>query len=181
MSIKLDIACGQNKQEGYLGIDIAGGPDVDMEHDLLVTPWPVGDNEVSHTFSSHFAEHIPHYRPEFKGLDGWWVFFNELYRVCEPDAECIFIHPYVKSDRSFWDPTHTRFIHETTWYYLNQEWREMNKLDHYDAECNFEVVTIQGLGIAEIWQSRNSEAQRFAANHYWNYMADLQVTLKAIK
>ena len=82
---KLDLACGQNKQEGFTGIDIAGN--YDIQHDLTVVPWPIAKDSVDETFCSHFVEHIPHYRPEFAGVDGWWVFFNELYRVSEARLE----------------------------------------------------------------------------------------------
>ncbi len=37
--VKLDLACGQNKQEGFTGIDIAGN--YDIKHDLLAVPWPI--------------------------------------------------------------------------------------------------------------------------------------------
>jgi SAM-dependent methyltransferase len=177
--VRLDIACGQNKQEGFTGIDIAG--DADIKHDLMRTPWPIDDASVDETFCSHFVEHIPHYRPEFGGVDGWWVFFNELHRVCAPGAKLVFVHPYVKSDRAFWDPTHTRFIHETTWYYLDAAWREAQKLDHYHATCDFEVVVISGNGLADSLAARNHEYQAFARQHYWNAIPDLVVELKARK
>lgn len=176
---KLDLACGQNKQEGFTGIDIAG--DCDIKHDLLKTPWPVTAQSVEETFCSHFVEHIPHYRPEFKGVDGWWVFFNELYRVCAADAKCTFVHPYVKNDRAFWDPTHVRFIHETTWYYLDKTWREAQKLDHYDAACDFEVVVISGLNVTDEFAAKHHEAQAYGRTHYWNTIGDLAVELKARK
>lgn len=176
---KLDLACGQNKQEGFTGIDVAGN--MDIVHDLLNVPWPITKDTVEETFCSHFVEHIPHFRPEFNGVDGWWVFFNELYRVVKADAKCVFIHPYAKSDRAFWDPTHTRYVHETTWYYLDKNWREMQGLDHYDAVCDFEVVVINGTGVADTIVAKHHEAQAFARQHYWNVIPDLVIELKARK
>lgn len=176
---KLDLACGQNKHEGFTGIDVAG--DCDITHDLLTTPWPIQTGSVEETVCSHFVEHIPHYRPEFNGQDGWWVFFNELYRVSKDGSKHTFVHPYAKSDRAFWDPTHTRYVHETTWYYLDRSWREMQRLDHYDAECDFEVVVVSGSGIADAISTKHHEAQAFARQHYWNVIPDLVVELKARK
>ena len=115
---KLDIACGQNKQKGFKGIDIAG--DADIFHDLNEIPWPIKSNSVEQVFCSHFVEHIPHWRPGWEA-DGWFSFFDELYRVMKPDATAEFIHPYVTSVRAFWDPTHVRYIHEVSWHYLNVE------------------------------------------------------------
>jgi hypothetical protein len=177
--IKLDIACGQNKQEGFTGIDIAG--DADITHDLFKFPWPIEDNSVSEVFCSHFVEHIPHYRPDWGEKDGWWLFWEEVYRVCEPGAKIVVLHPYVKSDRAFWDPTHIRFIHEMTWYYLDAEWRKVQKLDHYQTTVDFECVVIAGNGIAEDMATRSAEAQAFGRQHYWNVVADLQIELKVRK
>jgi hypothetical protein len=43
---------------------------------------------------------------------------------------------------------------------------------------DFEVVTINGLGIPDDIMSRNMEQQAFARSRYWNVVADLQVILK---
>lgn len=174
---KLDIACGQHKQVGYKGIDIAG--DADIIWDLNMVPWPIKTGCVTEAFCSHYVEHIPHHRSEWlDNRDGWWVFFDELYRVMKKGGTARFIHPYVKSDRAFWDPTHVRFIHEQTWYYLSKEWREREALDHYHVSCDFEVVSIDAMGVTDEYISRNHETQTFQRSHYWNVMGDLNVLLK---
>ena len=175
---KLDIACGRNKQAGFKGIDLAG--DADIIWDLNDTPWPIKANSVREAFCSHYVEHIPHWRPGWEA-DGWFRFFDELYRIMHKDGQAEFIHPYVTSVRAFWDPTHTRYIHETSWYYLNAEWREANHLDHYPVKCNFEIVTLSMLGIGDEYLTHNLERQQFQRNHYWNVIPDLGVLIKPIK
>lgn len=177
--MKLDVACGQNKQQGFKGIDIAG--DADIVHDLNIFPWPVKAKSCEEFFCSHYVEHIPHYREGWE-KDGWWLFWEEMHRVAKKDAKVTVIHPYVKHDRAFWDPTHTRFIHETTWYYLSKAWREAQGLDHYQTTADFEVVVISGnldnsFGI----EQRNHEYQAHARHHNWGVVADLVVELKALK
>ena len=175
---KLDIACGQNKQPGFKGIDIAGDPDI--VHDLNVLPWPIKSSCVESAFCSHYVEHIPHHR-EGWDRDGWWIFFDELHRVMKDQGQVEIIHPYVRSDRAFWDPTHVRFIHEVTWHYLDRTWREAQGLDHYQVECDFEVVTLSLLGLPDDYLARNVENQNFQRAHYWNVVNDLGVLLRARK
>jgi hypothetical protein len=173
---RLDIACGKNKQPGFKGIDIAG--DADIVWDLNETPWPIKTSSVREVFCAHYVEHIPHMQPGWD-RDGWWRFFDELHRIMAKGAIAEFIHPYVMSGRAFWDPTHVRFIHEVTWYYLDKQWRERESLDHYPVSCDFEVITVDGLGIPQEIVARNLEQQAYARNHYWNTVADLRVLLKA--
>jgi hypothetical protein len=174
--MRLDVACGQNKAEGFTGIDLAG--DADIVHDLFSFPWPIADGSVEAVRISHFVEHIPHYRPEWGGVDGWWLFWNEIHRITVPGAEIIVDHPYVKNDRAFWDPTHTRFIHETTWHYLDRNWLVAQGLDHYPYTGDFEVVVLVGVGVHPDMGTRSAEVQAFGREHYWNVIADLKVTLK---
>lgn len=177
--MKLDIACGQNKEEGWVGIDLSG--DADIVHDLFSFPWPIEDGSVEEIRCSHFVEHIPHYRPEWNGVDGWWLFWSEVYRILAPGGKATIVHPYLWNDRAFWDPTHVRFIHEITWQYLDAKWREAQKLDHYPVAVDFEIVLVTGLGVAGDIQSRAPEVQAFAREHYKNVVGDLQVELRSRK
>jgi hypothetical protein len=68
-----------------------------------------------------------------------------------------------------------------TWNYLNREWREANGLDHYCGNCDFEIVTLSLLGVADDYLTRNHEQQAFARTHYWNVIPDLGVLIKARK
>lgn len=173
---RLDIACGQRKEKGWTGIDLSG--DADIVHDLFRFPWPIASGSVREVRISHFVEHIPHYRPEWGAVDGWWKFWDEVARITRKDAKVEVWHPYVMNGRAFWDPTHTRYIHETTWYYLDKNWRELQGLDHYDTRADFEVIVIEGSGLAADISLKSHEAQAFARERYWNVIADLRVELK---
>lgn len=179
--LKLDLGCGQRPHEGFQGVDIAPGEGVDFVVDLFQYPWPFEDRSVREVVCSHLIEHVPHYRPEYGGVDGFWMFFNELYRICAKNAKLTFTCPYAKGDRAFWDPSHTRYIHETNFYYLSPEWLEAQGLQHYPVSCNFEIVTIDGLGVPDEIMNRNAEMQAQARSYYWNAVTDLSVQLKAIK
>lgn len=173
---KLDVGCGQNKLKGFKGIDLSG--DADITHDLFTYPWPIKSGSVKEIHCSHFIEHIPHYRPDYQGTDGWWMFFDELYRIMGKDATARFIHPYVWNSRAFWDPTHVRFIHEQTWWYLSRDWRTANGLDHYGADVDFEIITINASGITDEMMARPDEYQAIARNSQINVIADLEVIIR---
>lgn len=175
---KLDLACGQNKREGFFGVDIAECDGVDQVVDLNRFPWPWPDNMVEEVFCSHYVEHTYQGTPE--RVDGLVLFMNEVYRVCGPGAKVEIIHPYAQSKRAFQDPTHTRFINEVTWWYFNREWREQQGLDHYPITADFGIEGISN-GWYPGWELRSDTARQEHAERSWNVITDLAVTLKAIK
>lgn len=179
--LKLDIGCGRRCAPGFDGVDAAELEGVVHRVDLFQYPWPFEDGSVAEIYSNNFVEHIPHYRPEYDGQDGWWMFFGELYRICRPDAKLTIVHPYAMNARADWDPTHERRIHEVTWYYLSREWRANQQIDHYGADVDFEVITITALGVNDAVMLRNEAAQTFSRTHYWNVVSDLQVDLRCRK
>lgn len=174
---KLDVACGLNKQVGFKGIDISPDSQADIFWDLNEYPWPIKANTVKQVFCSHYVEHIPHWRPGWD-RDGWWLFFDELYRIMKVDGTAEFHHPYVMNTRAFWDPTHVRFIHEQTWYYLGKQWRQEAGLGHYPVECDFPDPQIDVMGVPNEYLTRNIEQQNMQRTHYWNVFGDLRVVLK---
>jgi hypothetical protein len=169
--MKLDIACGQNKQPGFKGVDIAPGPGVDFVWDLEKYPWePFKDDSVEEVYVSHYAEHT-------KDL---MKFMDEIWRICIPDAKVTIIGPYYTSIRAWQDPTHTRALSEATWLYFNKDWRVANKLDHYPIKSNFEIKNIM-VFFNPPWDKKSEEARQFAAQHYWNVISDILVELRVIK
>ncbi len=184
-SIKLSIACGDNKPEGFLGVDIAETKSSDFVVNLLEFPWKeFADNSVDEIECSHFVEHIPH----GDGFhDPFFQFFDEIHRILKPaefDPEnpniptkgfASIICPYYSSMRSWQDPTHQRAISEASFLYLNKQWRIDNKLDHYPVDCDFDFS--YGYALSPDWQNRSDDARGFAIAHYHNVVNDIQVQL----
>ena len=50
--LKLDLGCGQNKQEGFTGVDLYA-PWADVKLDLFKFPWPWKDGAVDEIHCSH--------------------------------------------------------------------------------------------------------------------------------
>lgn len=173
---KLDLACGNNKQKGFIGVDFSKkGTQATIEHNLLTFPWPFKDNSVDEIFCSHFIEHIPH------GTDGhndpFFRFFDEVYRILKPGGMIRTITPYYMSGRAFQDPSHQRFITETTFLYLTKPWRKINRLEHYPVQCDFLIEKIDH-SVSEEFNGRAQEAVQYQATHSWNVVNDILVTLK---
>jgi hypothetical protein len=168
--MRFDLACGQNKQDGFIGIDVQKIDGVDMVFDLEEYPWPIEDDCAEELFCSHFVEHT-------RDL---CAFMDEAWRICRDGATVTLVHPYYTSIRAWQDPTHLRAINEVTWYYFSREWREQQKLDHYPLQCDFTVEAITAF-FNEPWNLKSEEAKTFAQQHYFNVISDLTVVLKAKK
>lgn len=172
-TIKLDLGCGQNKQKGFKGVDIAPGKGVDIVHDLEIYPWPFKNNSVSEVFASHYVEHV----------GDWCKFMNEVYRVCRDESKVTFIHPYLKTTRAFQDPTHKQFIPLERYLYADKNWRKDNKLDHYPLDCHFpfDKVSTQHTGFNPPWNNKSEEVRQAALTQYWDVIQDLIVILTVDK
>lgn len=170
---KLDLACGDRKQEGFKGVDIADIPGVDVVQNLRQYPWPWADNSVDEIYCSHYIEHIP--MEEINGKDALFCFFDECYRILKPGKSLIIFCPNARCNRAFQDPTHRRFIVGETFLYMNKEWRDANKLSHYNVLCDF-GIQVDPLIPIEL-SLLHPEAQHRRMNENWNTIADWKATL----
>ena len=197
---KLDLACGQNRTEGFFGIDSKAGEKVDTVMDLNLYPWPIESESAEEIICNHYVEHIPHdtlntyikkISKEVKTFEefidklnkfdenapseGLIKFMDEVYRILKPGGKIKIISPYYTSMRCWQDPTHVRAINEASWFYFNKNWRDVNKLDHYGVKSDFDFT--YGYDISTTWANRNEEAKNFAILHYNNVINDIHVLL----
>jgi len=164
--LRLDLGSGPNPHPGFTGVDLHC--DVDLRVDLRQLPWTWADRSVSEVWCSHYVEHQT-------GRD-WIYFVDELWRILKPGAKATIIHPNLKSERAFQDPTHLDFIPSSRWNYTNREWRKVNDLDHPPyPTCDFEFEV--NAMIAPGWETRSTEALQQAASLNWDVVFDLQVLL----
>lgn len=169
--LKLDIGCGQRKQENHIGLDIAPCKGVDHVLDVRRVPWPIDDAVVDGIYTSHFFEH----------LDGpeRMVFMDECWRVMKIGAQLIVIVPFWSSRRSIQDPTHKwPPIAETSFLYFVEHWRIDNKLTHYPIKCNFNFS--YGYVLDPELNLRAEPVQHQAINNYTNAVMDIHVTLTKV-
>ena len=190
--INIDLACGANKKEGFLGVDIADVKGVDVVHNLTKYPWPFEDNSVDEINCSHYVEHIPHENlrgileesnsfEEFKekaleiDRDGLIKFMNEVYRILKPKGRALITAPHYMSIRAFGDPTHVRYVGDFSFYYFNKDWMEVNKLQHYGIECDFDIKF--SYFISNDLSLKSEEVQQKAFKEDWNAIDDIIVQM----
>ena len=182
MEQRLDVACGQQLQTGWTGMDIAdviapAGAKY-IQHDVLSFPWPIESNSVYEARCSHFVEHIPH---QLEGCDknrnGLVLFMEELYRVMMPQGIVTIMAPYYSSQRAWQDPTHVRGITENTFRYFDKQWLTSLGMGHYGIKTDFEVLNTK-LILDPEFESKNEAAKQIAILHYINVVLDINITLR---
>lgn len=126
--MKLDLGCGQQPREGYLGVDL---PAKKVQTDNCARsivewevrpgvvgwdvasgfPWPFETGSVQALYSSHLIEHLPlgNVLCFEQGRDGWFEvgerdvlchFMDEAWRVAELGAEFVLSWPALVDERS---------------------------------------------------------------------------------
>lgn len=165
---KIDLACGDNKREGFFGIDKHKTASTDAEFDLLFFPWPIADESVEEVNCANFFEHIPAMQRK--------PFMEELHRVMKPGARLQITVPM--GNRMWQDFTHQwPPVVPESFLYFNQAWLRENKLMHgdYVTSANFEFEFSYSLD-PEI-AAREQDFQRFGVRFFTNGATDLRVTL----
>ena len=166
--MKIDLGCGPNKQEGFIGADVREFKGVDVVCDLGKAEWPWKDDTVDEAHASHFVEHLtPKERIHF---------CNELWRVLKKGGKCQIITPHWASSRAIGDLTHKwPPVGEFWYFYLNAEWRKANAPHNDGYTCDFDATW--GYGVRQDLTIRGAEFQQFALANYKEAAQDLVATV----
>lgn len=164
--LKLDLACGQRKKEGFLGVDLLS-EEADIRCNLEEYPWPFEDGSVYEINCSHYVEHV---RDLVK-------FVNEVHRILMPHGTITIIAPYYTSIRAWQDPTHVRAITELTFQYFDKALAKDMGVDHYLGDADFETLAVKYV-LNKEWECRGDEARKWAYAHYWNVVDDIIVQMR---
>ncbi len=100
--LRLNLGCGAQHLENYLNVDKYGAPDLKL--DLETTPWPWSDNSVVKIELRHVLEHLGEQTAVYLNI------IQEIYRICQPQAEIHIVVPHHRHDNLLHDPTHVRPI-----------------------------------------------------------------------
>ncbi len=122
--------------DGWINVDKAFSPAVDMYHDLENIPWPWLDSSIKQVMLVHVLEHLGQQTKVYLNI------IKELYRVCKPGAEILIVVPHPRHDDFLGDPTHVRPITPDS---LKLFSKEANK--HWIANHNSNTPLAMQLGV----------------------------------
>ena len=192
-------------EPGWVNIDHYHLDGVNEVIDLFRFPFvrstngnPFNDGTIDEFYISHLIEHIPHrvevagkipfnwqrrYAEMIERMDGFFLFFAEIYRLAKPDALVYIRCPFANSVPALADPSHTRYIVPGTFGYL---------VDHnpeapfdYQLPMNFELASTVSLRWTPQWAGRvktlADDEIHTIPFRYNDAVDELRITLRAVK
>ncbi|MGH9935000.1 MAG: class I SAM-dependent methyltransferase, partial [Blastocatellia bacterium] len=110
---RLNVGCGHQRREGWIGIDIVATEAADIVRDIT-RGLPFDDASVDEIYCDNVLEHI--------GPSADFIFvLNEFYRVLKPGGVATIIVPDGRSQAAWQDPTHVRAFVPRSALYWNQD------------------------------------------------------------
>lgn len=115
---RLNVGCGRNVLDGWINLDAAALPGVDLVADLECVrqaPIDLAESSVQEFLLSHVIEHVR----DSLGL------MQELWRLAAPGALAVVRVPHGGNDEAWEDPTHVRpyFVQSFSYFSQPSYWR----------------------------------------------------------
>lgn len=143
----LNLGCGDTKYNEAVNVDICEELNPDVVHDLNIFPWPCDDESFQKIIAKDIYEHV----------DDPIKFMKECWRILKRDGYINIRTSYFKSENSFTDPTHKRFltlgsfdyfditteVGRKYWWYSDLKFKIVNKIiDGQELEFVLQKVTV---------------------------------------
>jgi SAM-dependent methyltransferase len=126
---RLNIGCGHEPRSGWVNLDVAPLPGVDVVHDLDRIPWPFADGSFTEIEMINVLEHLP----------DTMVAMAELYRILSPGGRVTIRVPYWNSPAAVADPTHKKMFNEETFDFFDPMTRH-GRVRSYYGSVRFAIV-----------------------------------------
>lgn len=168
---KLNVGCGRNVLPGWVNLDCASLPGVDVVADIeccATVPLPFADDSVDELLLQHVLEHVREPLP----------LMQELHRIARPGALAVIRTPYGSSDDAWEDPTHVRPYFLDSFGYFGQPfyWRA-----DYGYRGDWQPVRIVLLVPKSRAQARSAEEVMTMVHRERNVVAEMYAELRAVK
>ncbi|MFO5440950.1 MAG: class I SAM-dependent methyltransferase, partial [Dolichospermum sp.] len=131
--LRIDLGCGINKPNGFVGVDLYPGLGVDIVADLSQR-FPFEDNSVDEVRAHDIIEHLPERIHTM----------NEIWRICKPGAKVNNRVPSTDGRGAFQDPTHISFWNINSFlYYCNESPAYLELCRRYGFKGEFNGVHLE--------------------------------------
>ena len=131
---KLNLGCGKKIKDGWVNLDIANLPGVDVVHDITKLPLPFGDNEFDEVLCEDILEHVD-YIPVLK----------DIHRILKPGGKVTIRVPHFTSKNNYIDPTHRhRFSIKTFGFFVdNPDYKRDYYFDFAFSKINSAEISFE--------------------------------------
>lgn len=131
--LRVDLGCGTNKPNGFIGVDTHTAPGVDIVANLN-HQFPFPDNSVDELRAYDVIEHL---------LDRIHT-MNEIWRICKPGAKVDIFVPSTDGRGAFQDPTHVSFWNINSFLYYSVDFPHYLELcTRYGFKGAFKVLRLE--------------------------------------
>lgn len=150
---RLNVGCGHLAREGWVNLDIAALPGVDLVHDLDSGPLPAADGAFDEIECMDVLEHVR----ELPDV------MRELHRVLAPGGRLVIEGPHFTSYTWPTDPTHRRaFAINTFEFFCGQG---IHDRDYY-FDFRFSQVAVRRICFQRVrWLPWNRLVERIVNRH----------------
>lgn len=126
---RLNLGCGSDIRSGYVNLDVAALPGVDVVHDLAKLPYPFADNEFDEIICFNILEHLP----DTIGV------LEEIWRISRPGGSVHIRVPYWNSLDGVTDPTHVRWFNQYTFQFFDPRSPRHQRRSYY-SRARFHIA-----------------------------------------
>ncbi len=117
---KLNIGCGTNIRKGWVNLDSARLPGVDVLHDIEKIPLPFNDGQFEEVLAQDVLEHTD-YIPILK----------DIHRILTDGGTLTIRVPHFTSKNNFTDPTHKKRFSVNTFDFFVKQSRLRREREYY--------------------------------------------------
>ena len=130
--LMVDLCCGLQKPDGYIGVDIFPGDTVDIVSDLTER-FPFKDNSVDLVRAHDAIEHLP---DKIHTM-------NEIWRISKPEGAVDIFVPSTDGRGAFQDPTHVSYWNINSFLYYSVDHKDYYELCYrYGFRGGFKIENI---------------------------------------